>query len=99
MSDALLRATAASVFASAPGRHYWQNAGAFWRDNYSGRRARRFHRSLEKTYQEALKKPPPIIPAAAPERPRDDRWWVFVLAAIGGAVVAARAVRRTLRGR
>lgn len=58
MSEVLLRATAKYVFASAPGRVYWQNGGRFWRDNYSGRRARRFYRVLEETYQEAIKKPP-----------------------------------------
>lgn len=103
MSDALLRATAASVFASTPGRHYWRHAGAFWRDNYSGRRAGRFYRLLEETYQEALRKPPSVPPTTASERPRDDRRRIPVLAAIGGAVVAAmivvRAARRALRRR
>lgn len=109
MTDNLLRATAASVFASAPGRTYWRNAGTFWRDNYSGRRARRFHRVLEDVYQEAIKKPPSTPPVSAGfesrpvlEVPRTDRWWVTVLAAAGGGVAAAlvvvRAVRRALRG-
>jgi hypothetical protein len=105
MSDALLRATAASVFASAPGRAYWRNTGTFWRDNYSGRRARRFHRVLEDAYQEAIKKPPSTPPVSAgsesPPVPRTDRRRVTVLAAVGGGVAVAlvvRAIRRALRG-
>ena len=104
MSDTLLRATAASVFASAPGRQYWRNAGTFWRDNYSGRRAKRFHRVLEETCQEAIRKPPSTPPGVIePESPSvdADRRWVTVLtAACGGAavaLVAARTIRRTLR--
>ncbi|MPZ80520.1 MAG: hypothetical protein GEV28_09030 [Actinophytocola sp.] len=109
MSDTLLRATATSVFASAPGRHYWRNAGTFWRDNYSGRRARRFHRVLEETYKETIKKLPATPPATVapeslpvPDAPRADRWWLTVLVAAGGgaaaALVVVRAVRRALRG-
>jgi hypothetical protein len=111
MSDTLLRATAGGVFASVPGRQYWRSTGTFWRDNYSGRRARRFHRVLEETYQEAIRKPPATPPAAAqhevrpevwpePTAVRADRWWVNVLAAAGGgaaALIVVRAVRRALR--
>jgi hypothetical protein len=106
MSDALLRATAASVFASDPGRNYWQGSGTFWRDNYSGRRARQFHRVLEEVYQEAIKHPPSTPPAtiepdSGPESTaaRVDRRWVTVLMAGGGAAAAlivVRAVRRAL---
>lgn len=38
IDDVLLRATASGVFASVPGRQYWEASGSFWRDNYSGRR-------------------------------------------------------------
>jgi hypothetical protein len=111
MSDDLLRATAAGVFASVPGRHYWRSTGTFWRDNYSGRRAKRFHRVLEETYQEAITKPPAVPPtvsapdrAPVPEaRPHPDRWWVRVLAAAAGggavALVVVGAIRRALRRR
>jgi hypothetical protein len=100
MSDVLLRATAASVFASGPGRRYWQSTGTFWRDNYSGRRARQFHRVLEEVYQEAIKRPPATPPVAVePESAaRVDRWWVAALAAGGGAAaVLVVVVRRVLR--
>lgn len=102
LPDTLLRATAASVFASAPGRLYWRNTGTFWRDNYSGRRARRFHKVLEETYQEAIKKPTSTPPAPeSPSPARADRRWVTVLTAAGGgaavALMAVRAIRRTLR--
>jgi len=63
LNDVLLRATAAPVFASVPGRRYWEASGAFWRDNYSGRRARRFYRILDEAYREAIKKPPAAPPA------------------------------------
>jgi hypothetical protein len=105
LSDTLLQASAAYVFASAPGRRYWQNGGRFWRDNYSGRRAKRFHQVLEETYQEAIKKPPsrPPVPAKAEARPvRAERPWVgWVVAAGCGAVVAAvvGAIRRVRGGR
>ena len=107
LSDTLLRATAASVFASGPGRHYWQHTGAFWRDNYSGRRARRFHQVLDETYQEAIKKPPSLPPAVVvpeahsqPEAARaDPRQGRVVAAAAGaaGALIVVRVVRRVLR--
>jgi hypothetical protein len=111
MSDARLRSTAAGVFVSVPGRHYWRSTGTFWRDNYSGRRAKRFHRVLEETYQEAIKKPPatpPVVSAREPAREPSparsdvpDRWWVRVLAAAAGggavALVVVGAIRRALR--
>jgi hypothetical protein len=106
MSDTLLRATAASVFASGPGRRYWQSTGTFWRDNYSGRRARRFHRVLAEVYQETIKHPPATPPATVepesvpePAAPGVDRRWVTVLMAGGGvaaALIVVRAVRRVL---
>jgi hypothetical protein len=83
MSDALLRATAASVFASASGRHYWQHTHEFWRDNYRGRRAKRFHTALEETYREAIKKPPsapPAPPASDPDVPAGRREWPVAFA-------------------
>jgi Family of unknown function (DUF6082) len=104
MSDGLLKATAISVFASAPGRHYWQNAAAFWRDNAEGRRGRRFHGLLDEAYREATRKPPsqpPVEvsrPAAAPA-PAGDRRRVGLLATVGGGVVAVlvvRAIRRVV---
>jgi hypothetical protein len=102
MADALLKATAASVFASAPGRGYWRNAGTFWRDNYSGRRARRFHRVLEDAYREAIKKPPSTPPVSVESESLPvPRWRVTVLAAGGGVaavLLVIRAVRRALRG-
>jgi hypothetical protein len=100
MSDSLLRATAASVFASIPGRRYWQTTGSFWRDNYSGRRARRFHRVLEEAYQEAIKKPPVRPPADVVRKSEpvagERRWLTVLVAAGGGAAVAVlvRAIRR-----
>lgn len=102
LSDTLLRATAASVFASVPGRVYWRSTGTFWRDNYAGRRAWRFHRVLEEAFQEAIRKPPsmPPAPPASIEPARAGWRWGTVLAAGGGAAAAlvmARAVRRTLR--
>jgi hypothetical protein len=113
MPDVLLRATAAEVFAGVPGRRYWNDVGRFWRDNYSGRRARRFHQVLEETYQEAIKKPPVLPPpgvergpepetepAREPNPSRPDRWVGMLAAAAGGgavALVVARAVRRALR--
>jgi hypothetical protein len=105
LPDTLLRATAASVFAGGPGRHYWQNTGSFWRDNYSGRRARRFHQVLDETYREALTKPPPRVPAAAESKPQPEpdvaRGGSRLMAAAAGgvaALVVARIVRRA-RGR
>jgi hypothetical protein len=109
MSDTLLRATASSVFMSVPGRHYWQGSGTFWRDNYSGRRARRFYRVLEETYQEAIGTPPsappavvePVGPIEEQGAPRRSRWGLVLAAVVGAAaavLVAARAVDRTLRG-
>ena len=108
MSDVLLRATAIYVFASAPGRRYWQNAGRFWRDNYTGRRARRFHQILEETYQEAIKNPAAVPPversAVVPAEPgpvAQPRWPVLVVAAVGGAAVAVlvRVIRQLRVGR
>lgn len=106
LSDNLLRATAKSVFRSAPGRHYWADTGTFWRDNYSGRRARRFYRVLEQTYQEVRDEPqadaPPVIdttgsseqPKTPPRSP--SRRWRAVVAAVAGAAAAAMFVARAL---
>lgn len=96
MSDALLRATAASVFSSAPGRHYWRTAGTFWRDNYSGRKAKRFYQVLNDTYGDAITKPPSTAPAVPSS---GDRSWVPVLTAVVAGVVVVRAVRRASRRR
>ncbi|HWE87849.1 MAG TPA: DUF6082 family protein [Pseudonocardiaceae bacterium] len=62
IADASLRKNAASVFASAQGRQYWEVAGPSWRDNYPGRRAGRFYRVLDEAYREALTKPPSVPP-------------------------------------
>lgn len=110
MSDTLLRATSAEVFASVPGRRYWHTVGPFWRDNYSGRRARRFHQVLEETYQEAIKKPPATPPDAVASEPRPgpgaardpsptrpDRWWLRVLAAAAGGGAVALVVVGAVR--
>lgn len=93
MTDALLRATAASVFASLPGRQYWEASGSFWRDNYSGRRARRFFHLLDEVYHEALKNPPSSPPNPVnSETPscfagsRTSQWGWFVAAGCGAAV-------------
>jgi hypothetical protein len=96
MTDVLLRATAASVFASLPGRRYWEASGSFWRDNYSGRRARRFFRVLDEVYHEALKNrpssPPNLIsnePPSCFEYSQDSQWRWFVVAGCGAAVTMA----------
>jgi hypothetical protein len=93
MTDVLLRATAASVFASSPGRQYWQVSGSFWRDNYSARRARRFFRVLNEAYHESLKNPPSNPPNAVSnkspsyfEDSQTSRWWWLVAAGCGAAV-------------
>jgi uncharacterized membrane protein len=109
MPDALLRATAINVFASGPGRHYWETTGTFWRDNYPGKRPRRFHQVLEDTYQEAIKTPvarPDDVPSPAPPEqalviaPRSRHPWVTPWAAAGGgavAVVVVQLIRRVRR--
>lgn len=102
MTDALLRATAASVFAGSPGRQYWKASGSFWRDNYSGRRAGRFFHILNEEYEEALKNPPSGPPDAVDNKPpsrredsRSSRWWWLVAAGCGVAVsVMLYTVRR-----
>ncbi|HWE87850.1 MAG TPA: DUF6082 family protein [Pseudonocardiaceae bacterium] len=100
-NDKRLRVAATNVLTSLPGRGYWEAARQYWRENYSGRRARRFHRVLEEAYQEAVKKPPsrpPVGPAEVSER-RAGRWWVLLGAAGCGAAAAVglRAARRILR--
>jgi hypothetical protein len=106
MADGLLRASAASVFASVPGRLYWRTTGSFWRDNYSGRRARRFHRVMEEAYQEAIKKPPSSPPALAghgPERlPKErsvDRRWITGAVAVAVVAQAIWHVLQRVRAR
>lgn len=107
MSDKLLRSTAASVFASGPGRIYWEHTGAFWRENYSGRQARRFHEVLETAYREAIRKPPSVPPIEEPEHPETsvaaesepaspDRY-LLVAASAGVGLALALAIRRALR--
>lgn len=96
MTDVLLRATAASVFTSSPGRQYWEASGSFWRDNYSSRRAKRFFRVLDEVYHEALKNPPsdppnPVkneIPSCF-DNSQTSRWWWLVAAGCGAAVTMA----------
>lgn len=111
MPDTLLRAMTANVFASEPGRHYWERTGMFWRDNYPGKRARRFHQVIEETYQEAIRTPPvspPDFPArnvvepavlppdlAGPPHPNRSR--AKVLAAAGGGAAAALVAAQALR--
>ncbi|MGH3831718.1 MAG: DUF6082 family protein [Pseudonocardiaceae bacterium] len=110
MTDVLLRATAMSVFASSPGRQYWEASGSFWRDNYSGRRARRFFRILDEAYQEAAKNPspspPPAVnskPPSCSESPQASRWWWLLAAGCGPAVTmtlyTARQIWRHVRAR
>lgn len=104
LSDASLRMNAASVFSSVPGRHYWETSRANWRNNYSGRRVRRFYQILEDRYREAVKRPPstpPAQPASASSQPRRSTLWPTVLGAAGGAaaVVGLRAARRVFRAR
>lgn len=105
MPDRLLRPTAASVFASAPGRTYWENTGTFWRDNYSGRQARRFYEVLEATYQDAIKRPPSVPPPEQPERAGspitgEDKsspdLYLTIAASVGVGAVLALAIRRAL---
>lgn len=96
MPDIRLHANAASLFAGAPGRQYWEEAGSFWRDNYSGRRARRFHQVLEETYQEAIKKPPsrpPVPTTGAPTPAGSDRRWVAVAVGVAAMVEVLRRLR------
>jgi hypothetical protein len=100
LSDTLLRATAVNVFASEPGRHYWESTGTFWRDNYAGRKARRFHHVLDETYNEAIRTPPvnppepPARDAVTPDPVSRTRSWREVLAAAGGGAVLALIVVR-----
>ena len=95
LSDALLRATAASVLASIPGRRYWEAVSSFWLDNYSGRRAKRFYLILDEVYREALKRPPSSPPAPVidwfPGSPGDSRFsrWEWIIPAACGAAVTA----------
>lgn len=93
VTDVLLRASAVSVFASSPGRQYWEAAGSFWRENYSGRRARRFYRVLDEAYREALKNSPsnPLNPVnnedpTCFEGSQTSRWRWLVAAGCGAAV-------------
>jgi hypothetical protein len=105
LSDTLLKATASSVFMSIPGRQYWDASGNFWRDNYAGRRARRFHRILDEAYTESLKKLA-YLPPAPPEsestptgdRMRKYRWWLIALS-IGCGTATALAARSARHAR
>jgi hypothetical protein len=107
LPDSLLRASASSVFASGPGRLYWQTTGALWRDKYPGRRAKRFYQVLEETYQDAIKQPPSMPPATVPQKSGSrssgsgvDRRWMTIAATAAGAVAAlavTRVIRRMLR--
>lgn len=101
-----LRSTALSVFTSAPGRHYWRVARPFWRDNYPGRRARRFCTILDEAYGQAAGRPlstrpavagGAVAPAGKPEPAR--HWPGWVLLAAVGAVLGYRAVRQVRLGR
>jgi hypothetical protein len=102
LSDALLEATASSVFMSEPGRRYWNISGSFWRDNYADRRTRRFYRILSRAYAESLQKPVSPPPAArevestAEQDPmRKYRLWLIALSIGCGAAaaLAARSIR------
>lgn len=109
ISDLQLRASSANVFASVPGRTYWQHTGTRWRDIYSGRRARRFYEVAEETYQEAIKQPPSTPPPtvdmsavdndghAAVSAGRQDRGRLVAAAGVGA--VLALVVRWVLRRR
>lgn len=66
MRDPQLRATAAAVFASQPGRHYWQAARSFWSSTATSSRQRRFCRLLDEAYQQATEQPP----SPAPPQPK-----------------------------
>lgn len=97
-----LRSTAVSVFTSAPGRHYWRVARQFWRENYPGRRARRFCTILDEAYEQSATQPPSTRPAAvgAAGQPGPARHWPgWVLLAALGAVLGYRAVRQARLGR
>jgi hypothetical protein len=104
LPDALLHATAINVFASGPGRHYWETTGTFWRDRYPGKRARRFHQVLEDTYQQAIRTPvarPDDVPSPARPAPAVERGsrrsWATPWAAAGGGAAAALVVVQLLR--
>jgi hypothetical protein len=103
--DHSLRAAAVDVFKSPPGRRYWEMAGPYWRDNYRGRRARRFQRILDDAYREALNEPavrPPVpaspIPTVVEEARRQPNRWL-VAAGLVTVVVGLTAVYRALRRR
>ena len=98
-SEAPLRAAAANVFTSGPGRRYWEAAGQYWQDNYPGRRAKRFQRVLDEAYREALERPASTTPVDEPgpvtdfhERTRPSRWPTLLSAAACGAVATVAAL-------
>ncbi len=110
ISDRSLRGNASSVFASVPGHKYWEAAGANWRDNYSGRRVRRFHLILDETYRKAVERPPVKPPIESSDPPVSARVGAssVVVGAIGGGVAAviivyavriARKARKGFRNR
>ncbi|HEX3780628.1 MAG TPA: DUF6082 family protein [Pseudonocardiaceae bacterium] len=112
-SDAPLRAAAVNVFASNPGRRYWEVAGQYWQDNYPGRRAKRFQRVLDEAYREALKRPATTTPVVAPAPVSGSRglsrssWWLTLssaavcgmMATISGGVVAYCFLKRREKGK
>ncbi|MGB3439534.1 MAG: DUF6082 family protein [Actinophytocola sp.] len=111
LTDTLLRAMTTNVFASGPGRHYWERTGTFWRDNYPGMRARRFHQVIEETYQDAIRTPPvsppdfsarngvepAVLSPGLVDQLRPDRSRAKVLAAAGSGAAFALIVVQVLR--
>jgi hypothetical protein len=108
LDEGRLAANAAALFAGRPGRRYWQASATFWRENYPGRKARRFHHVLEEAYRRAGAQPPAVPPAsttrsaASPIKTADshDRsQWPALVAAAGFGAFAALWLRRPRRTR
>jgi hypothetical protein len=106
VTDIRLKAIAASLFSSAPGREYWKAGGSFWKKMYSGRRSQRFYRILDGAYRETLKNFPTISrssmvkesvqPSESSQFPR--RWRALTVIGFGlAAPLIFAAMRRILR--